>query len=330
MNKRYGFLLASLLCANVAIAQSTLYQERFPNNQPELSWVSGDGVSQLKTATLSGNPSGDNTVGYVRGQAPPINLGMIQAGASNLKNYRVEAQVFLRRNASAGSGTNNGILGRIIQAGQTIKGYVLASDFDGNNRLRLQKFTGNIAALAVIRNWTAAEIPGGIPSASSWHKLALDFQGAQINAYYDGQLMPGSPFTDTESDSGTFGIYCFVGFDTPNDSVTYFDDVRVVSVTTAVDEHPISIAPSLFQLLPNYPNPFNPLTTIPFALEGVAYIQLEVLNLAGQKITTLAHGRWSQGEHSVHWNAAGFPSGTYVVRLQAGDQMLTRRMLLVK
>ena len=257
-----GFMLHLFL--NTLSAQTTLYQERFPNGNPELTWITGDGVSELRTTTLSNNPSGDGTAGYVTGQAAVGGTGQILSGVPTLRDYRIEARVLMSRNASAGSGTNNGILGRVVPIDQNLKGYVLASDFDSNNRLRLRKFTGvgGGAPPVVIRDWPAAEVPGGIPSASGWHKLALEFSGSQINAYYDDQLLPGSPFTDAEADSGYFGTYCFTGFDTQNDSATFFDDVLVTAQTTAVNENPSAATPQAFQLLQNYPNPFNPATVM--------------------------------------------------------------------
>ncbi len=321
------FALSVLIFAGSLLAQSTILQERFLNGNAELAWTTADGISQMRTATLSGNPSGDQTVGYVKGQAQPINLGMIQVISSPPQDYRVEAQILIRRNGSASSGTNNGIMGRFAQTAQSTKGYVLAADFDSNNRLRLQKFTGPMTALATIRNWTEAEIPGGIPGVSGWHKLTLEFSGSQINAYFDDQLLPGSPLTDTESGSGTIGSYCFVGFDTPIDSVTYFDDVKVTSMPTSVEDMP---TPTNFTLLQNYPNPFNPATTIVFNLEKSAFIQLDIHNLTGQKIATLVSGLWPAGGHNISWAATGLPSGVYLARLQTNGETLTKRMMLTK
>ena len=120
------FALAVFVGTGSLLAQTaTLYQERFTGGNPEMVWVTGDGVSQLRTATRS-NPSGDNTVGYVTGAPDFGNTGQILAGAQTLRNYKVEAQVYTARAASAGSGTNNGLLGRIIPLPQGFKGYVFA------------------------------------------------------------------------------------------------------------------------------------------------------------------------------------------------------------
>ncbi|MGH7495593.1 MAG: T9SS type A sorting domain-containing protein [bacterium] len=324
-------VLTTFVFAGPLRAQSiTLYQESFSGGNPDLIWLAADGVSQVQTASRS-NPSGDNSVGYVAGVPDFGNTGQILAGAQTLKDYKIEAQVYLTRAASAGSGTNNGILARIIPLPQGFKGYVLASDFDSNNRLRLRKFLDAPAGTppAVLRDWNALEIPGGLPAASGWHKLGLEFQGSQINVYYDDQLLPGSPFTDTEADSGYFGVYCFVGFETASDSASYFDDVLVSGTSTAVDDQPVA-TPSTFALLQNYPNPFNPSTTIVFSLENAALIQLDIHNLIGQKIVTLASGLWPAGEHRLSWEATGLPSGIYIARLQVGGPTQTKRLILAR
>jgi hypothetical protein len=319
-----------VLCGSSVQAQSALFQERFPNGNPELAWIAADGISQVRTATRT-NPSGDNTVGYVTSSVDFGNTGQILAGAQTLRDYKVEAYVYLVRSASALSGSNNGILARIVPLPQGFKGYVLASDFDGNNRLRLRKFLDAPAGTPpeLIRDWNALEIPNGLPTTSSWHKLGLEFQGNRVSAYYDDQLLPGSPFTDTGTDSGFFGIYCFAGFDTPNDSASYFDDVLVTGTSTAVDDQPVA-APSTFALLQNYPNPFNPSTTIVFSLERAGLIQLDIHNLIGQKVATLATGLWPAGEHRLSWEASGLPSGIYLARLQAGEQTHMKRLVLAK
>lgn len=323
------FLLL-VLCGSSVQAQSALFQERFPNGIPELAWIAADGISQVRTATRT-SPSGDNTVGYVTGSPDFGNTGQILAGNQTLRDYKVETYVYLVRSASAISGSNNGILARIVPLPQGFKGYVLASDFDGNNRLRLRKFLDAPAGTlpVVIRDWTAAEIPGGLPTASGWHKLGLEFQGNQINAYYDSQLLAGSPFTDAETDSGFFGLYCFVGSNTPNDSATVFDDLLVTGTSTAVDDKPPT-APSTFGLLQNYPNPFNPSTTIVFSLERAGFIQLDIHNLIGQKVATLATGLWPPGEHRLSWEATGLPSGIYLARLQGGGQTQMKRLVLAR
>jgi len=83
-------------------------------------------------------------------------------------------------------------------------------------------------------------------------------------------------------------------------------------------------------IIGNYPNPFNPVTTISFWLPETGRLKLDVFAVTGAKVATLADGVLSAGEHSVTWNASGFPSGVYFYRLRAGEFTGTGKMLLVK
>jgi len=90
-----------------------------------------------------------------------------------------------------------------------------------------------------------------------------------------------------------------------------------------------------FNLYPAYPNPFNPATTLRYELSQKAAVVLTIYNLLGQKIVTLVDATEPRGEKSVVWDGRdGFgrqvSSGIYVYRLQAGDDVLSRKMLLLK
>jgi len=91
-------------------------------------------------------------------------------------------------------------------------------------------------------------------------------------------------------------------------------------------------APGLDQ---NYPNPFNPSTTIPFALPSAQRVHLEVYNMLGQRVRTLAAGPMEPGFHTIVWNGRDdvgrdVAAGLYISLLEIADRRLTRKMLLVK
>jgi len=93
--------------------------------------------------------------------------------------------------------------------------------------------------------------------------------------------------------------------------------------------------PSNFALNQNYPNPFNASTEITFNTPVQSEVSLEVYNLAGQKIATLANDTYNAGEHSVIWNSTSdngqvVSSGVYFYRLQVNDRSETRKMVLIK
>ena len=88
--------------------------------------------------------------------------------------------------------------------------------------------------------------------------------------------------------------------------------------------------PRTFDLHQNYPNPFNPTTSIPFDLPSTAHVRLTVYDLEGRTVATPVDRTLSPGRHNVAFDAGRLPSGTYLYRLQAGDRVLHRKMILTK
>ncbi|UCG51686.1 MAG: T9SS type A sorting domain-containing protein [Candidatus Latescibacterota bacterium] len=85
----------------------------------------------------------------------------------------------------------------------------------------------------------------------------------------------------------------------------------------------------------NYPNPFNPTTTISFSLSHPADVTLVIYNIVGQKIATLEQGRFGTGVHYTDWDGTSdlgesVASGVYFCRLRVGEILETRRMVLLK
>lgn len=85
-----------------------------------------------------------------------------------------------------------------------------------------------------------------------------------------------------------------------------------------------------FALEQNYPNPFNPATSIQFTVPTDGVVELAIFNLIGERVATLVSGSVNAGVHNVSWNAADVPSGMYFYRLVMGNQIQTRKMLLLK
>ena len=95
------------------------------------------------------------------------------------------------------------------------------------------------------------------------------------------------------------------------------------------------IQPERFNLIGNYPNPFNQSTRISFQLEQEAEVRLEVFDINGRLVKRLADGGYSSGIHGVVWdgsNAGGNPvaSGAYLCRLISGGRSLSKRMVLIR
>ncbi len=100
-----------------------------------------------------------------------------------------------------------------------------------------------------------------------------------------------------------------------------------VNSTTAVKDE---VIPSEFKVWQNYPNPFNPSTVIRFALPAKAKVRVDVYNLLGQKVTTLLNSELSAGVHKVEFNASNLSSGIYFYKVQAGNMLVVKKMILMK
>jgi hypothetical protein len=80
----------------------------------------------------------------------------------------------------------------------------------------------------------------------------------------------------------------------------------------------------------NFPNPFNPMTSIKYTLPHAGYVRLAVFNLLGQEVAVLVDGVQSPGNHDVEFGKANLPSGIYFYRLQAPGVIETRKMVIAK
>jgi hypothetical protein len=103
--------------------------------------------------------------------------------------------------------------------------------------------------------------------------------------------------------------------------------------TTGVSE--AADIPKQFELLGNYPNPFNPETTIAFRISQRGPVRLEIYNIAGQRLATLLNEIREPGLHRVAWNGKdanrnGLASGIYLLTLDLGGKKTSKRMTLIK
>ena len=142
----------------------------------------------------------------------------------------------------------------------------------------------------------------------------------------------------SKGNSSTRQIYQFVDHSTAQDEKYYYK-LADLSYQGQLEYHdPILVettGPTIFQLLPNYPNPFNTETRIPFILEQEGFVRLDLYNLLGQKMRTLIAASMPSGEQSAIWDGTDdsghlLPTGAYLCVLQAEHFRQTRIMHLIR
>ena len=189
------------------------------------------------------------------------------------------------------------------------------------------------------------------------HDLTVDGQavsaGSELDVYtsegtlcgsavYNGNLLKFTPVYGREANSAAYpesGDKLTVTVDgTPvYPEITWTehgDRIELGELTTAAGKGSPSV-PGTYQLAQNYPNPFNPETVISFALPEAGPVEIAVFNMLGQKVMTLVNDYYEAGTYEVNWRAVDdsgsrVSSGVYLYRLTAGDQVITKKMILTK
>ncbi len=145
----------------------------------------------------------------------------------------------------------------------------------------------------------------GLSSSPVWQKVPEAFTGIDVDSL-------AAPALSDLNDDGLLDLV--VG--NAEGLLFYYRNESTVSVSEAGQ------VPEEFTLFPNYPNPFNPETTIRFQIPKAAMVALDVFNTLGQKVRALQNNRFEAGEHQVRWNGRNdfglqVPSGIYFVRMRA-------------
>ena len=168
--------------------------------------------------------------------------------------------------------------------------------------------------------------------ATVWQQHALNLITGEIRIILDD-----SPWTDTKmaavSPDGNSICYHITDHSSYYDQKIYIKEIDLPSsgIPFAVAES----VPGGFSITGNYPNPFNPETSIAFTIPDDGAVELAVYNMTGQLVRELASGRMSAGRHDITWNGrddSGLPvsSGVYISRLSAGNLSASKSMMLLK
>jgi len=103
-----------------------------------------------------------------------------------------------------------------------------------------------------------------------------------------------------------------------------------LKISSSVDSPEETSIPQSFYVNQNYPNPFNPSTIISYGVPKNGFVSAKIYNLLGQEIATLFAGYQNAGVHSLTFDASNLSSGVYLYRIQAGNVVETKRMVVMK
>jgi len=149
---------------------------------------------------------------------------------------------------------------------------------------------------------------------------------SQTRGYHIIGFVEGRGTTDEEQ------YYSYIDTTVKSEKYIYrlnqleFDGTYNYLSEIAVDASP----PIDFSLEQNYPNPFNPTTTIPYSISKLSFATLKVFDTTGSEIATLVNEMKPGGSFQVEFNTFTLPTGVYFYRLQAGDYIETKKMVLIK
>lgn len=137
-------------------------------------------------------------------------------------------------------------------------------------------------------------------------------------------------YFDRDIEMGTIYRYKLADVDIAGNRTMHSTVLTVVATENSLDLSKGAGTPNSYKLESNYPNPFNPSTTIGFALKEAGQVELVVFNALGQKVETLISGYMEAGSYTKMWQATNQPAGVYYYRITTKGFVETKKMILLK
>jgi hypothetical protein len=196
--------------------------------------------------------------------------------------------------------------------------------FNGALPVELSSFSASIIGSKIKLNWeTATEVNNyGFEILRQAHtSTSLSITDWEKIGFVNGNGNSNSPKSYSYEDKNALsGKYSYRLKQIDNDGTFEYSKIVEADLGT----------PKTFELSRNYPNPFNPSTTIRYSLPKAGNVKLTVYNILGQEVVTLVNEFKEAGVHTVNFNASELNSGLYIYKLHAGSFNQTRKMMLIK
>ena len=215
--------------------------------------------------------------------------------------------------------------------------YACAADLNGDGDY-------NVLDIVTLANCVLAQNCSNRVDDASHSRLIM--QDNMVSFEADGfiggvqmTLQHGDDFSIKMTDRALFADYLTSGNETrllvitpeTDELFSYSGDFDIAEIIVANTQYEISVdLPTAFRLTAAYPNPFNPTTTMKLFMPAAGQMQVEVYNLLGQVVATLASGYMEKGKYDLIWDASNVSSGMYFVKAQAEGFTTTQKLMLLK
>jgi photosystem II stability/assembly factor-like uncharacterized protein len=209
--------------------------------------------------------------------------------------------------------------------------------------MRDVSFVTNQRGLAVGNNGkTLYTIDGGAnweerPNGSNvWQEVFLSETGKAWTVGFYGSIAHSDDwgYTWQMQKSGVYETLNGIDFINDNEGWIVGNNGTILHTTNGgvsfIEEEQIDEMPTEYLLSQNYPNPFNSSSVIKYSILKSSQVSIKIFNTLGEEQETLVNQEKSVGTYELNWNAANLPSGVYFYRLQTGDFVQTKKMLLLK
>jgi hypothetical protein len=180
-----------------------------------------------------------------------------------------------------------------------------------------------------------AELYDGFTDSEKWNFLSGGIQVQTLDDVDVSTMLSEGPFSIPANGSvvvafAVIGAGSIAELQTGADNAQDFWDNPPTGIET-----PFSSVTEGFELYQNYPNPFNPVTNIGFRIADLGFTELKIYDVLGREVKTLVNRELLPGKYDVQWDGtsnagAAVSSGVYIYRLQAGNTVLSRKMLLMR
>ncbi len=241
-------------------------------------------------------------------------------------------RIFITETGLKGSPQTSGGYAGISVSGKLVAnmgGYFLTQDITGNDyafdlwcKTEPAGQTGTVTA--------EIKIGGDLVADTAFQVLGADLQLYHFSVRGADPNITGSAevqFVLTiESGAEVFTSFIYGDFGEPQSSFV----IPAPSGTVGVENGNIAQIPRQIELRQNYPNPFNPSTKISYFLAEAGFVTLKVYDLLGREVTTLVDGYQTPGDYAVDFDARNLAGGAYFYRLQVGNGVQTKKMILAR